>query len=198
MNNDLEDLYSDRSPGQLAGCLVDACCLGRLDRVKYLITKKDVDINFNNDQPFREACRSQSFDIVEYLLTSTELQNHSNINNGLKEHEVSGLSYACVNGDISLVKYLLSSPNLKEHANVHEGNDNAFKLAFYREKEEVLKYLIFDYKIPYTDDIKEHLQKVITYNGNMNYHKHIDSMFLARELNEELTITEHMSKKIKL
>jgi hypothetical protein len=71
-------------------------------------------------------------------------------------------------------------------------------LAFYRERNAVLEYLILEYKIPYTDDIKDHLKSVITYSGNTNYHKYIDNMFLARDLSEELKIKENVSRKIKL
>jgi ankyrin repeat protein len=197
MNEELYELYKHCPIEILNGSLIDACCLGRLERVKFLINEMNVDINFNNDQPFREACRSKSFDIVEYLLTSNELKKHSKINN-CPENDVTGLSYACVNGDLKLVQYLLASPDLKELANVNLNNDNALKLAFYREQDAVLEYLIFEYKIPYTEDIKKHLNSIVTYSGKENYNKHVNNMFLARELNNELSSKQNTSKKVKL
>lgn len=197
MSVELYEHYKNCPTEVLSGSLIDACCLGRLDRVKFLINKMDVDINFNNDQAFREACRSRCFDIVQYLLTSKELNKHSQINN-CPEDTVSGLSYACVNGDLNLVKYLLSSPDLKELADIHQNNDNAFKLAFYREHDAILEYLIFEHKIPYTEDIKSHIASVVTYTAKENYQKHVDSMFLARELNNELSPKALNPKKVKL
>lgn len=197
MSDELYEHYKHCPPKVLEGSLIDACCLGRLERVKFLINKMNVDINFNDDQPFREACRSKSYDIVQYLLTSNELKKHAQINN-CPSDAVNGLTYACVNGDLNLVKYLLSSPDLKEHADIHHNNDSAFKLAFYREHDAVLEYLIFNQTIEYTDDIKKHLSEVVTYSGKETYQKQVHNIFLARELSNELSSEESSSKKIKL
>lgn len=197
MNPKIQELYNTYTKEQLQSSLSDACCIGRIDNVKYLLEVMNVDINFNCEEPFREACKNSNLEIVKYLLTSKTLKKHTNINN-CSEDTTSGLTYACTNGDLDMVKYLLTSHDLKEHANIHANNDSAFKLAFYREESNVLEYLIFDYKIPYTNQIKNYMPKIRTYNGNENYHEQIEKMFLTRELNDELSFQSVLQKKVKI
>ena len=92
------------------------------------------------------ACNNGYLDIVQYLLTSTELKEHAAIhhkdNNGWN-----ALMWACQNGSLGIVQYLLTSPELKEHADISHKNNygwNALMAACNYGYLDVIQYLIID------------------------------------------------------
>lgn len=92
------------------------------------------------------ACNYGEFDKVRYLLISSHLTIHADID------FVGGwpLSYACLNNHIDIVKYLLTSPELNHHADIHINNDHPLYCAIESGNIEIVKYLIS------SPDLKEH------------------------------------------
>src|ERR1700693_2299936 len=88
-----------------------------------------------------QACQNGNLDIVQYLLTSTELPKHANIH----ANEDWALRTSCNNGHLDVVKYLLSSPDLKKHADIHTRDDYAFRVSYSKEHLKILQYFIFEF-----------------------------------------------------
>jgi hypothetical protein len=129
-------------------------------------------IELNNH--FKVACFNGEFERVKYLLTSTDLTEHAEID--FLNHN--GLKCACMHGYLEIVKYLLSSPDLKEHGNIYAGDALAFKYVCMEDNLELKEYIIFDYKVERTDAINDYLEKFPN--------ELIDKMFNIRELNKQM------------
>ena len=100
-----------------------AALSGDLNNIRYFLLVEKLDIHYHNDFVFRIACKKGYLPVVNYLLTSEELTEHSDIhaNNEL------GLRKACEFGHLEVVKYLTMSPDLKEQANIEAINDSVMK-----------------------------------------------------------------------
>jgi len=152
--NDIEDTlyerYKDFGPNDLAEHFSQACIVGDIEKIKFLLTsnklKKNVDIHFDDDNGFIMACQNGQLETVRYLLTSPDLKEHADIHACLDW----GLCMACRIGNLEIVKYLLSSPELKEHANIHADDDHALFQTFIDGHLHIIKYLLT------SSDLKEH------------------------------------------
>lgn len=102
---------------------VNACKDNDLDKVKDLLSNPIVDIHYLEDSGLLQACKEGHYQIVEYLLSSPDLKEHSDI------HAQSdyALILACEKGDFDILDFLLNSPKLKEKINL---NDN-FRDVYY-------------------------------------------------------------------
>lgn len=154
--------YTSENIGQeLSFC----CQQGWMKYVRYLLTtptlSRKVDIHYNDDVALRVACSYGQFEVVEYLLTSPELKDHANIhfwNDYIMDAACRGLS-------LDMIKFLLTSPKLKKHPNFYAHNGSAFYELVRNTpndknldlKNEILNYLILDYRIEYNEYIKKHL-----------------------------------------
>jgi len=197
MNEDIKTMYDSYSIERLENYLSDACFLGHIDKVKYLIEEKNVDINFNDDEAIREACRSGNLNVVQYLLTSPTINKHSNVNN-FSENGINALASASIGGHLNVVKYLLTSNDLLIKADIYLQDNNAFKLACYRKHDDIIKFLIFDYNIEELPTINDYLKSTLPYDGDSSYAENISRMFFTRTLNNEIPFNKEYAKKVKL
>jgi ankyrin repeat protein len=88
--------------------------------VKNVIMKKsyyeqyhDATINQLN-LALHTACKNNDIELVKFLLTSHELENHANI----FSIELTGFQWACYVGNIELVKYFVSSTELEKNIDI--------------------------------------------------------------------------------
>lgn len=121
---------------------------------------------------FLGACNYGEFDKVRYLLTSSDLTKHAEINylDGVP------LSYACMNGHLDIVKYLLSSPELTHHADIHITNDHPLYCAISSGNMDIVEYLIS------SPDLKEHA----------DVHAKDDRIFADMCSDQEIEILEYL------
>ena len=126
------------------------------------------------NQAFINACNDGKLEIVEYLLTSSKLNQHININvkNG------AGFCLACREGHLEIVKYLLTSPDLKEHADIHIEKNFGFKMAYKYSHFDIIKFLILEMNMAKTVHIEDFLRR--------NPNEQIDNMFTITELKTQL------------
>lgn len=137
------------------------------------------------------GCLNGELENVQYLLTSSELNEHADIHAG----EDTPLYSACQNGYLEIVKYLLASPELKEHADIYSNYASFLPILCDKGNLEIARYFIFDLNIEKTPDIVKFLKNNIK---EPNVEK-IDGWFKLRELNqslnEELPIEEVKSNR---
>jgi hypothetical protein len=126
------------------------------------------------NQAFINACNDGKLEIVKYLLTSSKLNQHININvnNG------AGFCLACREGHLEIVKYLLTSPDLKEHANIHIEKNFGFKMAYKYSHFDIITFLILEMNMEKTEHIEDFLRR--------NPNEEIDNMFTIIELKTQL------------
>lgn len=123
------------------------------------------------------ACNNNNMEEVKYFLTSPELEYHPSL---IVENEP--LRLACFNNFVEMTKYFLTSPDLKEHANIYVDEADAFQKACKNESIDVLQYLVFEFNINETPEIKEYLNTT-----NTKFNDTVKNMFVLRELNKNLT-----------
>jgi ankyrin repeat protein len=83
---------------------------------------------------FLDACENGDIELVKYLLLSSDLERHANIDTGYNL----GFRTACVNGHLEIVKYLLEQPILCKNMIIESG----FEYACINGKLEVVKHLL--------------------------------------------------------
>lgn len=128
----------------------------------------------NLDDAFIWACLQGQLDKIKYLLTSPELKIHADIHT----EGDNGLMLAFRKNHFDIIKYLLTSKDLKDHANIYNNNCQPFERACLHSNQEVLEYLVLDYKIEKTKEIQDYLLK---------YPKDVvNKLFQTRELEEQL------------
>jgi hypothetical protein len=89
---------------ELNDSLCHACQFGDFEKVKYLLTSKELDkhadISCYNNAPLRNACSSEYISIINYLLCSPELVQHPDIhqnNDSLFNHLLEYKIYNIIN-----------------------------------------------------------------------------------------------------
>lgn len=106
---------------------------------------------------------------------------------------------ACWIGNVELVQYLLTSPELKIHPDIHYENDRAFIYATQWERELVLNYLIFDYKMTINSGLNLWLKENIDEKPIFSFIlQKIKSRDLNLKLNKILSDISRDEKKVKL
>ena len=153
-----KELFHNLDRDYLTEQLIEACRVGSLEKVKYLLTSPDLDIHADINGFMYSAlnCAAEygHLDIVKYMLTSPELKEHAKINN-----DYNPLIPACRDGHLDIVRYLLTSNELKENVDIHVQNDAGFAWACGRGHIDIIKYLMF------SDELTEHA-KIHAYNDN--------------------------------
>lgn len=147
------------------------------------------DVNYSINSGFLMASAAGNIEVMKYLINNCEVDSNT------KNY---GLKVAVETNKIDSVKYLLTSPELKEHANIYYDGENIFKeanlLRIVGKDSTILEYLIFDFKIEETDEIKAYLQR--------DSNPVVENMFKLRQLNKELekelTNKSLTSHKVKL
>jgi len=129
------------------------------------------------------ACHTNHLDVIDYLLTSSELKFNADINTensyALKaicergslysvkhfltkfkdkiyfNHNISeGFLYACSeNKNLDLVKYLLTNPDFSKHIDINVDNSQAFVVACNKGNLELVKYLTSSHELKKHVDI---------------------------------------------
>lgn len=133
------------------------------------------------NETLREFSRQGDLDGVIELLTSPKLPIKADIHYG----DDWSLLLAIENGHTDVVKYLLNSENLKEHADITVNDYYIFKTLCNIKKnlsqnnayEEILFFIIYEYKMPINDNIT---------NWLLNKHPDIEQLFNKRDLNSSL------------
>jgi hypothetical protein len=92
-----------------------------------------------------QAAFNNDLEIMKYLLTSSELNQHAEINSNYNI-----LACICANGDLETLRYVLTSPDLKEHANIHLDDEQALNSAIGAGHISIVKYLLT------SSELKEH------------------------------------------
>lgn len=123
------------------------------------------------------ACSNNNLEEVKYLLTSAELEEHPSLT---VDNEP--LRLACFSNYLEMTKYFLTSPDLKEHADIYTNHAEAFEKACQGESMDVLQYLVFEFHIDETPEIKEYLNTTDT-----KFNQTVKNMFALRNLNKDLT-----------
>lgn len=136
-----------------------------------------------------DACKAGNLELVRYLLTSSDLVHHADVDalgggaitnaiqyghfdilkylmtsKELKKNATQGfpdaLIMACCTGNLEIVRYLLTSPDLKKKANIHAKNDGALLFACWAEQLHIIDYLLFSPELKEHIDIHAHDEKV--------------------------------------
>ena len=158
--------------------LIAASNKGHFDIVKYLLTdtkvNEYVDVSSYNDEAFLNACSGNHVDISKYLLTSHEFKNNVDIKKCIN----SAIFHCCIDGAANTLDYILHLPEAQEHINIHFNDDSPFICAIEERHMHVVQYLIFEYNIRQTENIKRYLRQ---YDF-----KEIEKWFEVKELNNEL------------
>ena len=91
---------------------------------------------------FRDACREDDVEFVEFLLCSPELSEHADIAYANQW----GLSQACEHSSYQTIEFLLTSPKLQEKANIYQ-SDNIIINTMKQKNYMVLELLLTTYQI---------------------------------------------------
>ena len=169
-----------------ADALKAACFAGQLETVKYLLTpnlfNKQLSVAFKEYTPLMQACAGGHIEVVKYLLALPELtpMPHTIIFNKALQHTVESWN-------MEVLEYLLVSNTEKFTI-----NDDIFTYMDLRNEnkkqinEEMINYFIYDYKMPFTNELKKNL--------NTPYQEFIYKKFESRDfknrLNEEIENNE--------
>jgi ankyrin repeat protein len=173
--------------------LILACINNELDVVKFCLASPDLklhaDINADDGEPLRNACKFGNLDIVKYLVASPEIKEHA-----CPQHPDNIFLYSAYdNNRLEVVKYLLSSPEVVKKPDIHLNEDETFIYCTKYKLYDIVNYLIFDLNIEKTEYIKTYLTN--------NPDEKINSWFNLRDLNKELNEslnTNELQKKPKL
>jgi len=189
--SDLFRLFNGYNSDMLHHYFIKASEDGELDKIKYLLTSKEipnnVDISYNDYNALRNACKYGHLEIVKYLLTSPDLKQHSDIH----VDQDGPFILACYSGNVELVRYFLTSPDLKEHPNIHTkymgGSDYGLVVACQLGHTDVVKYLLNSPDLKEHSDIHADGDRPLLISWNK---KHFDIVnFLIFEMNIEKTPT---------
>lgn len=104
----------------------------------------------------------------------------------IHQHEDLILAEACKKGDLDFIRYLIE----ERGANIYAQNGVVFGNLILWKCENILEYLIFDYKIEETLEIKEICEMFFSAN--------IKKMFQKRKLDAELAKKSGFERKIKI
>ena len=137
-------LYHEYNEKSLQIAISIAISKNSFEDIKYIFSsplvkhKDKIDIHLGNDSFLAEASSNGNLEIVRYLLTSTDLKEHSNI----RANHGYAFNLACRYGHLDVVKYLTASPELNKHVNIFEANNYALQLACQHNQVEIVRYLL--------------------------------------------------------
>lgn len=96
------------------------------------------------------AAKNGNLNIIQYLLTSTDLIKNSDINEENHLNLNNAVMTACYNRELETIKYLLESPELKQHVDINKQDlhfgYNALMLACNHGSVDLVKYFTSEYK----------------------------------------------------
>lgn len=153
---------------------LDKCALGDKD----FTTIKPQHI-FNQ---ILKLINKKDFETVKKIFEHPKYREYININ----ESNDLILAEACKEGNIDFIQYLL----LEKGANIYAQKGAIFGNLILWKHKEVLEYLIFDYKIKETEEIKA--------MTNMFFSKDVKKMFQTRNLQENLSSKKILESRLKV
>lgn len=173
---------------------ISACDSSNLEAMEFLLTNKNLkhnaDIHCADEKAFRFACKKGNLDVVKFLLASPTINEHVEIDTCQNTGATIAVSY----NHVEILKYLLTSPDLKKHLDPHFGDDLIFKMAANTQGYDIIYYLIFDYNIEKTEEIKQYLIE----NPNQQIIKWFEQRDLNQDLNTELVSNNQKAERNKL
>jgi ankyrin repeat protein len=185
MNQSRENTYKGKNPIAKLELAIQKADLETIKSIfKNKELAKDIDLS-KSTGPLTLACAFGHLDIVQYLLTSQDINKYTDI----KSPNFLGFQMACNNGFIEVVKYLTSSPNLNQHIEIETIQDIGFLTCLQYNQIEILKHFIFDLNIEKNKVVHLHLHNIPNYE--------VEKMFKSRELNTELNLALNQYKDIK-
>lgn len=183
----LTDLKINDKPQAIEEGFHKACSSGHLPIIHYLLKHSDLNIQ-NNFSTFEYgsilAVRGGHNHLLKYFFES----NPEFFLKLLKNSTI--LHTAESNKQIDVIKYLLTSSDFKDKIHIHDDNDIIYKCAHNGNMLNILKYLIIDFNINKTEDIKNHL-KVFP-------NEEVEKMFNFHDLVNNLEVNHIKTRKVKI
>lgn len=197
-----------------ANALIEACKIGNLVQVKAQIMMGQ-DVNTFQDAPLEEACIHGHIEVVKLLIdegANAKDRDFCAVRMAAKHDRLKILQYLleeapqaiecrqvfnnqtfltdiCAHGAIHTLQYLLKTYST---INPYAQNSKAFKWALNMHNEEVIDYLMYDYRYQLTEDLAQWL--------NDNHHDILEQFHIRDrydEMNDKLSINE-TSRKAKI
>ena len=156
---------------------INLCEKGKLEEIRKIYSKNNINIHVNNDKAFRYACLNGHIEIVKWLIN---LDNKPDIHANNDE----AFRFACYKGHIEIAKWLIT---LDDKPDIHAENDYAFRFACLNGHIEITKWLVTicdDYYIEIENNkiksykIKNSLQDLF---DNKEYDKIIDKLKIQKK-----------------
>jgi ankyrin repeat protein len=123
------------------------------------------------------ACINGSLSEVRYLLTSSEIKSHIDI----QVHNNNPVYLACQAGNLEIVKYLLTSPELKKHADIYSHKNRCFRAVCNSQHLHIAEYLIHEFKIEKNENMENYFKSKKT-----SFCVHVLHMFEMRILKQSM------------
>jgi hypothetical protein len=120
------------------------------------------------------SCRDGDFDTVNYLFNSSKWNQKIEINNELYND-------ACYGGNVDIIRFLREDFIKKLNINHDIAFQHCYNGLSSTDDLSVIKYLIFDLNIPYSNSIKEYIA-----DDEQYFAQEIKKMFAIRELKNSL------------
>ena len=106
--------YKKLNKDGLNKVFINACYLGQIDVIKYVLSSKDLkehaNIHTDNDDGFKVACGKGYLDVVKYLLSSKELKDKIDIHT----NEDIGFRHSCVCQHFDILKYFILEAGIEK------------------------------------------------------------------------------------
>lgn len=137
--------------------------------------------NDNNEStPLMIAVVEKNIEVIQFLAS------HKNIEiNKQDKYGRTAMVHACSSGTREMVKYLLTSKDISPKPDFYYDNDYiAFKYAISFKNRDVLEYLIVDYNLTVSEEIKNFLNK---YKREPELTQEILQLINTRDLSNSLT-----------
>lgn len=103
---------------KLEQSLIEACRIGDLEKVKYLLTSSELsqhaDISCINNRPLFMACAWEHKDIIDYLLLSPDLKKHANVH----DNKDIIFNYLLETRKDNILQYLIMDMNIQKNKNI--------------------------------------------------------------------------------
>lgn len=176
----MKKLNDNSTKEDIKAALYQACRNNKLDEVRFIFTSSQLkytpSVNEDNQAPLFNALNYGCAEIVKFLLTSPELNEHGD--------KYLALNMACQNDALELIKFLFESGQCS--VDIHKNNDAAFQEALYHGSYDVLKYFIFERNIEKTKAINELLEECKEKAKHKEACKQVGAWFETRQVNIDL------------
>lgn len=190
--NGMNQFTKEELQSQLNDCSIIACQVGSVEVLDYILNSNEIELHakIDSDLMFYQTCSNNHIEIFEYLFKLPQMKN--DIDFTIKSGEL--LQLACAYANLNTIKYILTYPDFENKINIHVENEKAFRILINQEKNDVIQYLIFDFKIEKNDDLAYLLQE----KKRLDIVKMFETRDLKGQLSNELKESHNLVKKIKI